>query len=236
MTNRPIARSTSDLPPRSSDRALSLVSLLADHAGGIHLADAARAVGLSASTALRQLRALEAAGFATRDDVGRWAPGAEMSRIARRLAPVPTLVRLAEPFLAGLAAATGESAYLAEPLGPEAATYVATASGTHAIRHVGWLGERVPRARSAVGAALDGAVDADGVVVRLDAVEAGVTAVSAPVCHSGVPVAALSLVGPSFRLSGERLAAARRLVAEHAAALSRLAETTGGTDWSAVSG
>ncbi len=210
--------------PRATDRGLSLVRVVADHPHGLPLADLARAVELSASTALRQLRALEAAGFAERRDGGRWVPGPELMRIARNLAALATLPRLAEPVLASLAEVLGESAYLAEAADDDTAVYVAMESGTHAVRHVSWLGNTVARRGTAVGRALVGDVDVDGVVVREDAVERGITAVSAPVRDAqGDVVAAISVVGPSFRLAGDTLALARGSVAEHAARLSRLA-------------
>jgi DNA-binding IclR family transcriptional regulator len=97
-------------------------------------------------------------------------------------------------------------------------------AGPHAVRHVSWLGHRVPRRGTAVGRALRGDVDADGVAVRVDAVESGITAVSAPVRGAGGEVvAAVSVVGPSFRLEGRALAAARTAVGSHAARLSRSA-------------
>lgn len=198
--------------------------VVADHPNGLPLAELARAVGLSASTALRQLRSLEAASFAVRRADGAWVPGPELLRIARNLAVTATLPRLAEPVLASLAAALGESAYLAEAAGEREAVYVAMEAGTHAVRHVSWLGHHVPRRGTAVGRALAGNVDADGVAVRVDAVEHGITAVSAPVRDaSGLVIAAVSVVGPSFRLAGTELARARVAVAEHAARLSRAA-------------
>ncbi len=209
---------------RATDRGLSLLREVADHPHGLPLADLARAVDLSASTALRQLRSLEAAGFAVRRTDGGWVPGPELQRIARNLAASATLPRLAESVLASLAQALGESAYLAEVADERTAVYVAMESGTHAVRHVSWLGHTVPRRGTAVGRALVGNVDPDGVAVREDAVERGITAVSAPVRDaSRHVVAAVSVVGPSFRLAGEVLAAARGVVAEHAAQLSRAA-------------
>jgi DNA-binding IclR family transcriptional regulator len=209
---------------RATDRGLRLVRAVAEHPHGLVLADLARAVDLSASTALRQLRSLDAAGFAVRRADGRWVPGPELLRLARTLAATATLPRLAEPELAALADALGESAYLAEAADDDTAVYVAMESGTHAVRHVSWLGHTVPRRATAVGRALAGDVDADGVAVREDAVESGITAVSAPVRDgTGQVVAAVSVVGPSFRLRAAVLAAARVAVAAHAAALSRQA-------------
>ncbi|MBI4934527.1 MAG: IclR family transcriptional regulator [Actinobacteria bacterium] len=217
-------KATTNGQPRATDRGLALVRVVADHPSGIALADAARAVDLTPSTTLRQLRSLEAAGFAERDDDGRFVPGAELLRIARSLASSAALPRLAEPVLAALAALTGESAYLAEPADGRHAIYAAMESGTHAVRHVSWLGQRVPLKGTAVGAALIGDVEADGTAVRTDAVEEGVTAVSAPVFGPNAHViGAISVVGPSYRLVGPRLRSARAAVAEQATALSALA-------------
>ena len=93
--------------------------------------------------------------------------------------------------------------------------YVATAAGLHALRHSGWLGRSFATASTAVGAALNGRVDADGCIAREGTLEAGITAVSAPVRAGGGSssiVAALSVVGPTFRLKGETLAEIRRAV------------------------
>jgi DNA-binding IclR family transcriptional regulator len=209
---------------RATDRGLRLLREIADHPDGSSLAELARNVDLAASTALRQLRSLEAAGFATRRADGSWGPGPELFRISRNLAAVATLPRLAEPVLADLAERLGESAYLAEPLDDDTAVYVAMEAGTHAIRHVSWLGQTVPRRGTAVGRALRGDVDADGVAVRVDAVEDGITAVSGPVVDAtGRVVAAISVIGPTFRLDGERLETARHVVAERARDLGRAA-------------
>lgn len=216
--------------PRATDRGLALLKVVADHgsaqhdgqvADGIALADAARAVDLSPSTALRQLRSLETAGFATRNADGRYLPGPELLRIARALASTATLPRLADAALAALAEATGESAYLAEPADARYAVYVASRPGSHAVRHVSWLGQRILRRDSAVGAALAGTVDEGGAAIRLDAVEPGITAISAPVRSTGSIVAAVSVVGPSFRLQGTSLRSACTQVARAAAAVER---------------
>lgn len=213
--------------PRATDRGLSLVRSIADNPQGLTLADLARNVELSPSTTLRQVRALEAAGFAMRRSDGAWVPGAELLRLARSLTAHATLPRLAEPVLATLADATGESAYLAEPVDASAAVYVAMESGRHSIRHVSWLGHTISRAGTALGRALVGDVDDDGVAVKTDAVEQGITAVSAPVRDAAdAIVGALSVVGPSFRLVDARLAEARSQVATHAVMLSRLAGHT----------
>jgi DNA-binding IclR family transcriptional regulator len=223
-TLRNMPQASSADTPRATDRGLSLVRAIADRPHGLTLADLAREVKLSPSTTLRQVRALEAAGFATRRVDGGWAPGPELLRIARCLTAAATLPRLAEPVLMALADATEESAYLAEAVDANEAVYVAMAPGRHSIRHVSWLGHTIARHETALGCALAADVDDDGVAVRHDAVEQGVTAISAPVRDaSGHIVAALSVVGPSFRLDEGRMTEVRSTVAAHAASLSRLA-------------
>jgi IclR family acetate operon transcriptional repressor len=228
-TTRPATEGTEHaLQPRSTDRGLSLLRVVADRIDGITLSDAARTVDLSPSTALRHLRSLESAGFVTRRaDDGRFEPGPELYRIARALASGASLPRLAEPLLAELAGATGESTYLAEPLDRTHAVYTSLAEGHHAVRHVSWLGHQVSRRNTAVGAALADRVDDDGVAVRVDAVERGITAVSAPVRdQDGAPIAAISVVGPTYRLHGALLDRARSAVAAAAARLHAGASAT----------
>jgi DNA-binding IclR family transcriptional regulator len=207
--------------PRATDRGLALLRVVAEHADGISLANAARLVDLSPSTALRQLRALEAAGFAERLEPSGWRPGQELLRLARHLTSTSSLAQSAAPVLAELARSSGESCYLVEPLDHRNAAYTAMAEGTHAIRHVSWLGRTVPLVGTAAGAALAGRVDSDGCAVVSDAVEEGVTAIAVAVRGTqGKPIAALSVVGPSFRLLDELLADMRAHVSLAALQLS----------------
>lgn len=220
---RNMTATTGPSTPRATDRGLSLVSAIADHPQGLTLADAARYVDLSPSTTLRQLRALESSGFTERSDDGLWMPGPELYRIAQQLSKVSSLASSAQVVLTELASSTGESSYLAEPSDSQHAVYTGMAPGTHAIRHVSWLGRPVPRAGTAIGAALVPSLDASGTVTVSDAVEPGVTAVAAPVIGpNGVVLAALSVVGPSFRLRGAHLAVVRRAVRSSAEGLSAL--------------
>ena len=211
---------TSATQPRATDRGLRLLTIVADQPTGLALIDAARSAELSPSTALRQLRSLESAGFAVRMPDGKWGPGDELFRIARSLSE-GSLARLAQNTLVGLADQTGESAYLAEAIDTRTATYTATEQSRHAIRHVSWLGRPITRRKTAVGAALLGDVDTDGAVLRTDTVEVGVTAISSPVrTRTGAIVAAVSVLGPTYRLNTFGLPKARHLVANAAAALS----------------
>ncbi len=207
--------------PRSSDRVLQLLCVIGASTEGLSLTEAAAKVGLVPSTALRQLRSLEAAGLLVRDgDDQIYRPGPTLIELSTTIFIGSSLVTVAQPFLDELAHRTGESAYLALAETPQSAVYIAKASGTHALRHSGWLGRGFASKSTAVGSALRGKTDADGVVSRVGVLEPGITAVSAPIRSSRGIVAAINVVGPSFRLSGIDLAQVRRAVAAAAIGLS----------------
>ena len=189
-----------ELVPRSVGRVLDLLEIVL--AAPCTLTAAAAAAELTPTTALRHLRALEARGYVRRDGTGRYGPGPTVLRLAAALGDNGLLQRLtaaAQPHLDILAAATGESAYLAVSDG-RTATYVATAESHRAIRHVGWVGQDVPLDGTAVGAAL---ARPGTCVTRTAAVEPDITAVSCalpdhPVLR-GLGVA-VSVIGPQYRL------------------------------------
>jgi urocanate hydratase len=200
---------------------LQLLCVVGSASDGMTLTEAASAVGLVPSTALRQLRSLEAAGLLVRDDDDQlYRPGPRLIELSRTVFVGRSLAGVAQPFLDELSLLTGESAYLAIAESPRTAVYVAMAPGRHALRHSGWLGRGFPTASTAVGAALRARIDADGTVSREGTIEPGITAIGAPVRSPSGVVAAINLVGPSFRLVGDELAAARRAVSAAAVGLS----------------
>ncbi len=207
---------------RSVERALRLLVVAAEAADGIGLVDASRAVQLAPSTVTRILRTLEASGFVQRRDDGNYEAGAEIIRLGALHSAESPLHRIAQPYLDQLALSTGESSYLAVPLDNHWATYVRMAPSSHAVRHVSWLGRRIPLDGSAVGAALAGRVGADGAAVVHAGVEPGTTAIAVPV-HAGSSSAtitsaaitsAINVVGPSYRIDADAAA----LIARHARA------------------
>ena len=186
---------------RSVERALRLLVVAAESDEGIGLVEASRAVQLAPSTVTRMLRTLEASGFVQRRDDGNYVAGAELIRLGALHGSESPLQRLAQPYLEQLAGTTGESCYLAVPLDHEWATYVRMSPSSRAVRHVGWLGRRIPRAGSAVGAALDGRVGAVGAAIVHAGVEADTTAIAVPIRANGTIVGAVNVVGPSFRMN-----------------------------------
>lgn len=187
---------------RAVERALRLLTVVAQ-AGpdqGIGLLEAAREVGLAASTTSRILRTLEHCGFAARRADGTYAVGAELERLAAMQVAADPLERVVQPLLDELAQLTGESSYLAVPVDEQSAVYARQAPSPHAVRHVSWLGRTLPRAGTALGAALAGQVDARGVAVVEGGVEAGTIAIAVPIRRAGQVIGAINVVGPSFRI------------------------------------
>ncbi|TCP42625.1 IclR family transcriptional regulator [Tamaricihabitans halophyticus] len=203
---------------RSVDRALQLLAEVTD-SGAVSLAEAARRANVPTSTALRLLRTLESWGFVRRAPDGEFAPGPRLLQLGVSALSADSLTSHAHAHLTDLCATTGESAYLAVPGPDDTALYLDQVATTKAIRHVSWVGRSVPLAGTAIGAALLGQVGDQGFTALRSTLEPDVTAVAAPVRIStgtGEVVAALSVVGPSYRISDVDLAAFGGLVLEHA--------------------
>ena len=187
--------------PRSVTRVIDLLEIvLAER--NCSLTMAAGTSGLTPTTALRYLRALEVRGYVNRDGSGNFSAGPTILRIAASLRGSSFLDRLtavAQPHLDRLAQHTGESTYLAVSDG-RTATYIATSESSRAIRHVGWVGQDVTLDGSAVGAAL---VDAGVVVTRTGAVEPDITAMSRGLATTGKIGVAVSVIGPEYRFTDD---------------------------------
>lgn len=186
---------------RSVERALRLITAAVEAPDGIGLIDASRLTDLAPSTATRLLRTLEAAKFVARRPDGAYVAGLELIRLGALHASESPLLNAAQPHLDALADATGESCYLAIAVDRSWATYVRMAQSSRSIRHVSWLGRRIPMATSATGAALLDKVSANGVAIVHAGVEPDTTAIAVPVRDHRSIVAAITVVGPSFRVT-----------------------------------
>lgn len=212
---------------RSSDRVLTLLAAVVDGGrqdgtGGSTLTQLAEAVDLAPSTTSRQLASLEGAGFVTRTATG-YRPGPRLIRLSHRVVGGHPLPLLAQDTLDLVAQETGETTYLAAAHDEDTAIYIAAAEGRMTLRVAGWRGRDVPRQGTAVGEALSGRVAVGDTAVGRDTVEEGITGVSGPVVDvNGDVVAAVSVLGPTFRLTGEALVVTKRMVSEGAGTISSL--------------
>lgn len=206
---------------RTVDRALDLLAVVCEHFP-VSLAECARRCDLPASTALRLLRTLTAAGFVARDESGAFRPGATVLQLGARALSRQSLVELAEPSLARIVERTGESAYLVVRGTGNTALYLAVAEGTHPVRHTSWVGRAIELADLAVGAALRGEVSSAGYLAQRDRLDPDITAIAAPVRRPGGIAAALNLLGPTYRIDAETAHQYGRIVSDEAAVIGAL--------------
>jgi DNA-binding IclR family transcriptional regulator len=210
------AQEATSTSTRAVERALALLAAVCTH-DQTTLAAASRSTGVPASTALRLLRTMEREHFVARDEEAAWRAGPRLLQLALRSLAREPLARLARPSLARLTAATGESAYLSVRGSDGLAVHVAAYDGTHPVRYAAWVGHTVPLVGSAIGQALDDAVGRAGFASGHPTGEPDVTQVSAPVRRPGGVVAALSIVGPAYRLDDAALPALGETVRAEAA-------------------
>lgn len=205
---------------RTVERALSLIAVVCDR-GSTTLAESARLVNLSPSTALRLLRTLEGAGFVRKDADGGYHPGSRVVQLGTQALSNESLVDYCRAEMLNLVERTGESAYLSVEGHGATALYLAITEGTHSVRHTSWVGRSIPLDGSAAGAALTGQTPAEGFITVERGVESDVTAIAAPVRSGARTVAALSLVVPSYRMTDELLLVHGELLAAATERLSR---------------
>lgn len=189
-----------DTTTRTAERALALLSVVCER-GQISLVEAAKAVDLSSSTALRLLRTLESTTFIRRDDDGSYRPGVAIVQLGVLALSQESLVALCRDPMTRIVEQTGESAYLSIPAPGRQGLYVAIVEGTHSVRHANWVGRKFPLDSSASGKALQGGAGEKGYCVVSDGVERDVTAVAVPITVGDRVVGSLSVVVPSYRIT-----------------------------------
>lgn len=192
---------------RSVDRALDLLTAVC--AGeyietGRSLNDCARAADLPPSTALRFLRSLIQRGFVVRDADGMFHPGTELLRLGAGVLSRNSLIRIATPDMRTLVQDINESVYLVVLDADGDCLYIAIEECSQPIRHASWVGKTIPAERSAAGKALSGAVQPGECAFEHGTVEQDVTAISSPIVVGGKPVAAMSILAPSYRIDDEK--------------------------------
>lgn len=205
---------------RTVERALALVAAVCER-GRASLAEAARDVGLPASTALRLMRTLEAGSFLSRDDDGGYRPGSRLIQLGAQSLGKEMLVTLSRRPMEDLVGATGESVYLSVEGHQSTALYIGIVEGTHSVRHANWVGRTIPLDGSAAGQVLRDQIPEAGYVVVGSSVESDVTALSAPIRAGGRVVAALSILVPTYRIDEAKSARFGQLLLEAAEQVSR---------------
>jgi IclR family transcriptional regulator, acetate operon repressor len=219
------------------DRGADLLVRVLESEQPVALTDLASAAGLPKSTASRLVSALERRGLIEQDgERGRLRPGPAILRVAERSMLERSIVEVSRPALDALAGASGETINLAVP-GPEGVEHIAQVDSRHFLGAGQWLGRSVGYGHSAngkvfaafgrgpAGAAAPAELEAvrrDGFATSIDELEAGLSAMAAPVRGArGEVIAALSISGPTLRMTPERIAELQQVLMSEARTLSR---------------
>jgi len=194
------------------DRAADLLVSVVESQRPLAVGELAARTGLPKSTTSRLVGALERRGLVQRAGDRRVAPGPVLLRFAHRDGGA-SLVELAAPALRALAELSGETINLGVPT-PLGVEHLAQEDSRHFVGGTNWVGRRVPYETTANGKVLKAfathepsEIRARGYAIALDELEQGLSALAAPVLGpDGTAVAALSISGPSIRLTRERIA------------------------------
>ena len=237
------------LGTQAVDRAAELLVQVIESARPLAFTALVEASGLPKSTTSRLLAALERHGLLQRDRDGAFRPGAVLARYASHTGATD-LIALAQPVLERLGDKTGETVNLAVPSGGAVeqiaqvdSRYLLGATNWVGLRvplHCSALGKvflafhaatlpggRLERrtqhtitSRAALTDEL-GAVRRNGFAVARDELEPGLNALAVPVRDAGGSVvAALSVSGPSVRLTDDRVDEIAALLCTEAETLS----------------
>jgi len=239
------------------DRAAELLVRVVESTGPVGVGELAATSGLPKSTTSRLVGALERQGLLERDGQrGRLRPGPVLLRFAHRADE--TLVDVADVALRRLAEQSAETVNLGVA-GYQSVEHLAQRDSRHFVGVGNWVGRRVPLHATANGkvflaygtapvpaqlarlasktitdlARLErelAEVRARGYATAVDELEDGLAAVAAPVFGSdSAVVAALSISGPSSRLTHERMHAVIPILQKESHGLSaRLGHTNRG--------
>ena len=141
--------------PQSVGRIFTILDAIADGRAGATLSELARLAGAPKTSLVGLLAGLVAEGCVVRDESGRYGLGPRMHSLAMRAMAGRDLAALVRPVLAGLVAATGETAVLGA-LAPDAelALYLDKVESASSIRYAVTVGERRELYCTAMGKAL----------------------------------------------------------------------------------
>jgi IclR family transcriptional regulator, acetate operon repressor len=213
------------------DRAAQLLVSVVESAQPPSVGELSERAGLPKSTTSRLVAALERQGLVQRlDGRGRLSPGPVFLRYASRDAS-QSLVELAAPSLRRLADTSGETVNLAVP-GPDGVEHLAQEDTAHFIGTTDWVDRRVPYELAANGkcfltfggAGCDDAaqIRARGYATSIDELEHGLSAIAAPILGANqAAIAALSISGPSHRLTATRIDELAPLLIDEATTLTQ---------------
>ncbi|MGI6856427.1 IclR family transcriptional regulator [Mesorhizobium sp. 1B3] len=191
---------------RSALRAFSIVSLFSSQRPQLTMKEISEGAELPSSTTARLIQTLAGEGYLRKCDNGAYAPGPRLIEMAASISGAASLTEIVRPHLETLRAETGETVCFAIKASETEAVYLDQCDSPQSVRHVRWVGERVPLANTAIGAALTGGCAPGEAKIALKTYEKDVSAVAAPIRNgSGKIVGAINVTGPSYRLTEAKL-------------------------------
>jgi DNA-binding IclR family transcriptional regulator len=209
-------RSPAESPVQSVDRAVTILELLARQ-GDTGVTEIAAELGVHKSTAFRLAAALEMRGLVEQPgERGKYRLGLGLVRLAGAATVRMDLTQQSRPISERLAADVAETINIAI-LDADAAVNIDQVLGPSAITTHNWVGQRTPLHATSSGKVLLAYLPEAAIDARLAApltryartveeLEEGLNAVAAPVfADNGQVVASISVSGPSFRLTAERM-------------------------------
>ncbi|WP_431272140.1 IclR family transcriptional regulator [Dankookia sp. P2] len=214
----------------SADRALTVLSAFRKGDRALSLAELAARTGLVKSTIMRLAVSLEAHGFLARTEDGEYRLDAEVLRLGTIYTQSFRMEAHVMPVLEELVARTGETAAFYVRRG-EQRLCLFRADSPHLLRMHVRVGDALPLDNSAIAQVLRAfsprplptyVAALDLPIVTMGATDPHTGAIATPVFGPGERVAgALSLSAPVSRWTPEAVAAARPVLAEAAATLTR---------------
>ena len=214
----------------AADRALTVLSAFRKGDRALPLAELAARTGLVKSTIMRLAVSLEAHGYLAREGDGSYRLDAEVLRLGTIYTQSFRMEAHVVPVLEGLVARTGETAAFYVRRG-EQRLCLFRADSPHLLRMHVRVGDALPLDNSAIAQVLRAfsprplpayVAALDLPIVTMGATDPHTGAIAAPVFGPGDALAgALALSAPVSRWTPEVVAAARPVLAEAAATLTR---------------
>lgn len=235
---------------QSIDRAATILALVLSSEGSPTFTDITESTGLARSTASRLLASLEKNQLIARNEDNSYGAGAMITRFSHSSGPEVDLISRSQAAMELLSEETGEAINLAILVGDEV-QQIAQIDSKYMMGNVNWVGLSVPTHCSAVGksflafgsAEISGrlrkrtaksittraALERDLRIVRKrgwalsdSELEVGLTAIGAPIFNTeGLVVAALSVSGPTVRLTKDRVEIIGTRIAQQGLQISR---------------